>query len=219
MSEYTTRISDLPDAPGQESIGQNTYTPINPHPNPYGLPHQPPSGSIPYPQSSPQRSQTTGNQYENTVVSQPAISYDPTVQSPQQQYRLPSRDIQMNPIEFQQDVEIQPNYIPKVKLTSDYIREYEMASEDTLKKHESSKYREQVGADLFSRLQIPILVAVLFFIFQMPIVNTLLRKYFTIMKIYNEDGNLNFSGLILKSILFGSSFYSAQHIATYLSTI
>ena len=230
MAEYSTRISDLPDTQIQEAIGQNTYAPINPHPNPYGLPPQPPNGSIPYPQSSPQRNQASGPgqgqgpmpQYENIVINQqqqPNTSYDPTVQQPQQQYRLPSRDIPMNQLEFQQDPEIQPNYIPKAKLTSDYIRDYEAASEETLKKHERGKHREQVATDLFSQMQIPILVAVLFFIFQMPIVNTLLRKYFTFLKVYNEDGNLNFTGLIVKSAMFGSAFYSAQNLATYLSTI
>lgn len=230
MTEYSTRISDLPNNTNistqiqDPSIGQNTYTPINPHPNPYGIPPQSSNNSISYPQSSPQRNSgsQTSTQYENIVINQqqqPNITYDSMVQPPQQQYRLPSRDIPMNQLEFQQDQEIQPNYIPKAKLTSNYISEYEAASEETLKKHERNKYREEIATDLFSQLQIPILVAVLFFIFQMPIVNTMLRKYFTILKVYNEDGNMNFTGLVLKSGIFGSAFYSAQRIATYLSTL
>ena len=125
----------------------------------------------------------------------------------------------MQQLEYQQDEEIQANYVPRAKLTSDYIREYELSSEKTLKHHEQTKYREQMAGDLFSQLQIPILVAILYFIFQMPIINTLLRKYFSFLSIYHDDGNFNFMGLLLKSSLFGSLFYSIQTVSYKLSTL
>jgi hypothetical protein len=180
------------------SLDQTTYVPINIHPNPYGTPQQAPPGGMPFPQSSPQR---TGDG-----------------QLPMPQQRLPSRDIPMNQFEFQQDEEIQPNYVPKAKLTSDYIREYEAGSENALKKHEQGKHREKMATTLFSELQLPILVAILYFTFQMPVVTSLLRKYFSFLSIYHDDGNLNVTGLIMKSILFGSVFYTSQYFAETVSS-
>jgi hypothetical protein len=137
----------------------------------------------------------------------------------QQQMRLPSRDIPMNQLAFQQDEEIQANYVPQAKLTSDYIRNYEKASEQALMNHEQKKYREQAASTLFSQLQLPILVAVLYFVFQMPIVTSLLRKYLSFLSIYHEDGNLNITGLLFKSAFFGSVFYSIQTAADKISRL
>ena len=68
----------------------------------------------------------------------------------------------------------------------------------------------QMADDWYERLQIPILVGLLFFIFQMPVFNTFLRKNFTFLALYNEDGNFNIVGLIFKSVLFGGIFYMMQ---------
>lgn len=216
MSEpiLTTRLADLPEnitiQPQQRSGPQdemgNTYVPINVHPNPYGIPQQ--DSTMPLPQ---QTSQNRGQQQQQ---------YDPMAELqnlPQQ--RLPSRDIPMNQLQFQQDEEIQPNYVPRAKLTSDYIREYEAASEEALRTHEREVRREKTAGNLFSDLQVPILIAVLYFIFQMPVVTTLLYKYFSFLTIHNADGNMNFTGLLLKSALFGSLFYMMQFAATAINNL
>jgi len=216
MSEpiLTTRLADLPEnitiQPQQRSMPQdemgNTYVPINVHPNPYGIPQQ--DSTMPLPQ---QTSQNRGQQQQQ---------YDPMVELqnlPQQ--RLPSRDIPMNQLQFQHDEEIQPNYVPRAKLTSDYIREYEAASEEALRTHEREVRREKTADNLFSDLQVPILIAVLYFIFQMPIVTTLLYKYFSFLTIHNADGNMNFTGLLLKSALFGSIFYLMQFAAAAINNL
>ena len=72
---------------------------------------------------------------------------------------------------------------------------------------------------LFINLQLPILVALLYFVFQMPVVTTLLRKYFSFLSMYREDGNINFTGLLLKSALFGLAFYAAQSMADTISSM
>jgi len=225
----TTRISDLPEnitmqMPVQNQMmmgnnggggggggggddglsgpGQNTYMPLNIHPNPYGVNKSQPAMSLP--QSQPPTNRGS-DQMMNMQHQQ------------QQQQRLPSRDIPMNSLEFQQDEEIQPNYIPKAKLSSDYIREYEESSEATMKQHEKTKYREKMAKDLFSEMQTPILIAILYFIFQMPVVNTLLYKYFAFLSIYHTDGNFNFYGLIMKSALFGGLYYGLQSFTEYMT--
>lgn len=153
---------------------QTTYVPLNVHTNPYGHPAQPPNAQL------------------------PPLSEEAPIQ-----HRLPSRDIPMNTLEFQHDAEIQPNFIPRPTLTSDYIREHDNGNRRAPRK-------EQTSDDWYERLQIPILVGLLFFIFQMPVFNTFLRKNFTFLALYNEDGNFNIVGLVFKSVLFGGIFYMMQ---------
>ena len=212
-----TRISDLPEmsGAGQSSQGDAMYMPMNIHPNPYGIQNQIPGG-MPHPQSSPpsQNSQ----QYQNTIypadVSPPdsMISNGMTpeqIASIQQMpiQRLPQRDIPMNMGELTQDEQIKPNYIPRPKITSDYIKDYEETTERKVKEYENKKQREKSTDSLFNELQIPILIAILFFIFQMPIINTIVFKRCSFLSIYNDDGNFNFNGLILKCIFFGGAYY------------
>ena len=213
MPDNITRISDLPEnitmqvQPGQGQGQENAtnYVPLNIHPNPYGIDEAVPN-RIPLPQSSPPRNE------QSIQSNQLPTQYNPDPLAGMPQQTLPMRDIPMNTHEYTQDVEMIPNYIPKVKLTSDYIKEYEAASEVTRKRHEDKKCQERTNNDLFSSLQIPILVAILYFIFQMPIVNTLFRKYLSFLSLYKEDGNFNLSGLLLKSSLFGSLFYMIHSI-------
>jgi len=198
-----TRIVDLPDQ--QTSLGADMYIPINGHPNPYGIPPPPPGGIAP-----PQQTQTGPTQYANTMYS----SQPPQSQGPQynemfdmQQQRLPQRDIPMNIADHSQDVQIQPNYIPKPKITSDYIHEYQESTDRKVREYEEKKMREKSAATWFDEFQTPILIALIFFIFQLPIINTIIFKRFAFLSIYNEDGNFNAIGLTLKSVLFGALFY------------
>jgi hypothetical protein len=194
----------------QQDMGQNTYVPLNIHPNPYGVQQQDPT--LPLPQNIPQRG---SNQVPPQNYSAQVGGLDPAREI---QHRLPSRDIPMDSLAYQQDEEIRPNYIPKPKLTSDYIRDYEEASEERLRKHEEKKHREKVADSIFANIQTPILIAILYFLFQLPIVTTILYKYFSFLSIYNADGNLNLSGLLLKSAMFGSLFFSLQSVSDYVSS-
>jgi len=135
------------------------------------------------------------------------------------QVRLPSRDIPMETSSYMQDEEIQPNYIPKPKLNADYLRDYEDTADIELKTHKQKKHRESMIDTLLTEFQAPIFVAILFFIFQMPVVNSLLYKRLSFLPIYNMDGNINFNGLLLKSAIFGAFYYSMKNIIDYISSI
>ncbi len=202
-NEFYGNVSAQPQYPqnqGGAGDDQLNYQPINAHPNPYGNQQTAPEG-LPLPEASPQR-----NQQQYTVENMP-------------QQRLPSRDIPINTLDYQQDNEIKPNHVPSVKLTSDYIRDYEKANEEELKLHRQQKYRQETAHDTISELQIPILITVLYFIFQMPIVTTMMRKYLSFANLYSEDGNFNITGLLFKSVLFGSLYYFMQTTATKISSI
>ena len=202
-NEFYGNITAQPQFPQNQSMtgdDQLNYQPINLHPNPYGTQPTAPEG-LPLPESSPQR-----NQQKFTVENIP-------------QQTLPSRDIPMNTLEYQQDSEIKPNHVPSVKLTSDYIRDYERTNEEELKLHRQQKYRQETAHDTISDLQVPILITVLYFIFQMPIITTMMRKYLSFVNLYGEDGNFNITGLLFKSILFGSLYYFMQTISIKISSI
>lgn len=218
-----TRIIDLPDTSGsfeQNSLGADMYIPINGHPNPYGIP-PPPAGGI----APPQQTQTGPTQYNNTMYSSNVQPQKPAPQYSQEQFnemfseqqRLPQRDIPMNISQHVQDEQIQPNYIPRPKITSDYIQEYQQTTDRKIREHEEKVMREKKAESWFNEFQIPIMIALLYFIFQLPIINTIIFKRFSFLSIYREDGNFNLTGLTLKSILFAIIFYSLHKSIDFVS--
>jgi len=212
-NEFYGNITAQPQFSQQDTITGDdnlNYQPMNIHPNPYGTPQVATDG-LSLPESSPQRNQQsipqhTSQQINYTLEDLPHQS-------------LPSRDVQLNTLDYQQDEQIQPNHIPSVKLTSDYIKEYERTNEEDLRLHRQQKYRQEAAHDTISEFQIPILVAVLYFIFQMPIINTWMRKYLSFANLYSEDGNFKLSGLLFKSTLFGGLCYFMQTVSTRISNI
>ena len=200
----------------QEEGGANmNYQPINAHPNPYGTPAVTPESGPPFPESTPpqhQKHQSHQNQQNQHHENNPNQQNYTVENVPKQS--LPSRDIPMDSAQYQQDEEIQPNHIPRApKLTSDYIRDYERANEEELTKHRQKQHRQKKGRDTINEFQVPVLISILYFIFQMPIVDTWMRKYLAFSNLYREDGNFRLSGLVFKSVLFGGVYYSMTSFA------
>ncbi len=193
MSENTTRISDLPENikfQVQETPNENpTYKPINVHANPYGNPADP-------------------------IV----MAHPENIPRQQPQQTIPSRDIPIDTVSYQNDEAIQQNYIPKVKLSSDYIKDYENSMNEDLLKYEYKKRNEEYMDDLFTDIQLPIFAGILFFIFQMPLMESFFKRVFSFLPIKEADGNLNFLGMITKSCAFISVFLFFQKLTNYLVT-
>jgi Fe2+ transport system protein B len=135
------------------------------------------------------------------------------------QQRLPSRDIPNDQSTYTHDEEITPNYIPKHKQSNDYVRDYEDMTEKNLKEYEQKIKKEKKIDIILTEIQVPLFLAVLFFFFQLPIVNTLVFKRFSFLSIHTADGNFNFSGLILKSILFAVFYYFILKCTTFLTEL
>ena len=195
----TTRISDLPEnikMTTNETVQNTSYSPMNMHPNPYGNSNNP--NVMPLPQD-----QVNNNNYL----------------PPNETHTLPSRDIPIDTNVYQQDEQIQPNYIPKQKLNNDFIREYEIKSKEHFEDYNKQKHRESLVDIVFTELQLPIFIATLYFIFNMPIVNSFFYKNLSFLSIYYTDGNINFNGILLKSLLFGLVFYSLNSSIQYILTI
>jgi hypothetical protein len=195
-----------------------TYTTINPHPNPYG--HPPPSvPAIPTPEF-----QGNGGGGYVYPPSQPIGQGQPGYsgqgqQQPQQQ--LPPRDFPTQNQDFYNlDEKIQANYIPpSPPLNTDFMRRYEEEKEKEWKKNVEKKRKSNRIDDVVEKTQIPFIVAILFFIFQLPIINNLIFQRFAFLSIYNADGNFNMYGLILKSVLFGMIFHGFTFVVEALSKV
>jgi len=206
--ENITRIVDLPDntngptnsvSQQQSPVSQGTYVPINIHANPYGISAQNPIMAPP----QQQQLQISENQKMQLQQLQPQ--------------RLPSRDISNDQSQYNHDEQITPNYIPHPVKKSDYVREHEDMTEKNLRDYEDKNKKEKKLDILLTEFQTPIFVMLLFFFFQLPIVNTMIFKKFSFLSIYNADGNFNFSGLIFKSVVFGGLYYSLLKFTNFIS--
>jgi hypothetical protein len=107
--------------------------------------------------------------------------------------------------------------MPKKRV--DFVSEEEIMTEKKLKDYERRLKKENKLDMIFTEIQIPIFIAILYFLFQLPIVNTMLLQYFSFLAIYSVDGNFNFIGLLLKSMLFGIIYYILNQSINLLSDI
>jgi hypothetical protein len=64
--------------------------------------------------------------------------------------------------------------------------------------------------DMYNEIQIPLLLAVLYFLFQLPFFRKFLFNYLPIL--FSNDGNLNINGFLFTSALFGITFYLVNKI-------
>lgn len=127
--------------------------------------------------------------------------------------QLPSRDI---PMTTSIDPHIQPNYVPPPPpQQSDYIRDYEQTS-DMINEYNKSAQRQNSLDDMYNEIQTPILLAVLYFLFQLPFVRKFLFSYLPFL--FSNDGNLNLNGFLFTSLLFGMVFHFLNKISNYFGT-
>jgi hypothetical protein len=129
--------------------------------------------------------------------------------------QLPSRDIPMNTNNLTNDMSIQPNFIPPVPQNqgeTDYINNYQETN-DIVNEYNSNIERSNSLDDMYNEIQVPILLAVLYFLFQLPFFRKFLFSYFPVL--FSKDGNLNINGYIFMSALFGIFYYLLNKINTH----
>lgn len=112
---------------------------------------------------------------------------------------LPSRDIPLNTTQIQHDQEIKANYVPNNE-SNDYIgnildRE-KIIKENTIKQNKSDNMDY-----IYQQLQLPFLVGVMYFLFQLPAVRKHVLSF--LPSLFNTDGNPNLYGYIFNSVMFG----------------
>lgn len=201
-----TRISDLPDNNLTRDMGsrggamQNQYQPLNIHQNPYGIP-EPTDTKLPTMNVGTNGS--LGSLGGSGGFNGEAMKAPPSMMNRGGYYDTES---------FQNDEQIVPNHIPSAKLTTDYLREYE----EKMAKEHVDQVRNDLRVSVYDEVQTPILIGVLFFLFQVPFLNALMFKYLGFLKIYSDDGNLNLYGLLFKSMLFGVVYFGFVKVTTFI---
>jgi len=205
MPSYSANI-DIPNT-NVGGKGAN-YMQMNVHPNPYGQ-GPPKVESI----GLPQQTHTT-KPSNNPYISQGESQYQQQPNMPV--HRLPSRDIPHDTTSYSHDEEITPNYIPSPKLTSEFVKDYEDAYAKTAEQSKRQKRVVRTIDDLFLEIRIPIVVALLFMVFQSPFFHTTVFKQLSFLGVYGPDGNVNMMGLVVKSALFGLGYYALDKVVDYI---
>ena len=117
--------------------------------------------------------------------------------------QLPSRDIPRNVNEVVSDPKSRVNFVEQGN-ENDYIGNYD-TEENIIKQQKIKDTNKSMFNKAYEEFQIPLILAILFFIFQLPIFNNMLIKF--IPKLSDNSGNLKMQGFMFKSILFGCIFY------------
>ena len=123
---------------------------------------------------------------------------------------LPSRDIPLHTEQLTTDVQIQPNYVPQPQ-TRDYIND----SDDDINNYYKNERQQNSLDSIYDELQAPLLLAVLYFLFQLPFFKKNIFKYLPFF--CHTDGNYNFNGLIFTCALFGFIYYSLSKTVKHFS--
>lgn len=198
----TTSIDDLPGVPANATQGsgfvQKPEIPIQTYnPNISGVQQKQQQEQVP-------SSQTTvvSNINMNEFVSglQRATSSGLTA--------LPVRDVPRNTEQIVSDEQTVPNYIPKDSV--DYIREHNENTRSYMDHRARSTNQSESLDVIYDTLQVPILLAILYFTFQLPVMRKYLLLY--LPSIFNKDGNHNLSGLLFISILFSCTYYGINFV-------
>jgi len=184
-----TSITDLPTDPtGGGSIG-NISLSINEKNEKVGnmsLQQQ----AVPIPQST-----TLDQSVINQIIS--------GLQQASGQTQLASRDIPLSTENIIHDQQIQPNYIPKTS-NQDYIKSYEENNDIIANYNKEISNNNQLDR-LYDEIQIPLLISVLYFLFQLPIFKRYLFHYIPVL--FSKDGNMNINGFFFTSTMFGLIYY------------
>jgi len=201
----STNIQDLPTDPaGGSGNNINISTTDN-------TPQQPPQ-QLPPQQLPPQQIPT--NLQENQVVQPNAQgtldhnSINELVTGLQKLTmtggtQLPSRDIPTTTTHLSADEEIQPNFIPKPS-EQNYLDD-EQDNEEIINEYNSRINKDSQMDALYNEFQTPILLAILFFLFQLPFFKKNLFTY--VPSLFMNDGNYNIYGFVFISVFFAFVYY------------
>jgi hypothetical protein len=193
----TTSISDLPTGPpgsNTTATGNITLETIDKLP-PAAVP---PVAQAPIQAPTPETMPDSRKQLEmNQVISgiQQASAVGSTL--------LPSRDIPQDTLPLVQDSQSSPTFVPEHSGPRDYIGEAD--PQRLLEAEQRANTRRDATDDLYNEMQTPLLLAILYLLFQLPVTNKYLRKY--LPPLFSSDGNQSPVGHVVISVMFASAFY------------
>jgi len=149
-----------------------------------------------------------GNNIQNQVQQQ-APNYNELISQIQKAAAngttaLPSRDIPIDPVRVANDNQTQPNYIPPPQVEENYIKNNE-TPQQIIEENNKKMIAANLYDTLFNEMKLPIIIALLFFLFQLPAVKKHSKNMFPYL--FKDDGNPNLYGYIFNSVMFASMVY------------
>ena len=213
----TTSINDLPE---NVTMTVNSLPPIQ---FPQVPPQQEPNNIVNFPSQPPQASQQSQQlqQIDQSVITRLVTGLQQA--SASGATRLKSSDIPMDILPLTADPNIQQNHIPHHfqfqgniphhnqspyqqhdQDYPNYIQEEDNMDDIITRNTKKTAYNNQIEMWM-NEFQVPLMVAILFFLFQLPIVKKLFHQYLPFL--YYLDGNMNVNGYILVSLFFGIIYY------------
>jgi hypothetical protein len=126
---------------------------------------------------------------------------------------LQSRDIPMSMDQITHDFTARPNYVPSTEKIN-YIQDEETM--DTLIKQKREEKKNQMEY-FYDEIQTPLLVMVMYFVFQLPIFKKSMVNNF--QAFFQRNGNYNLKGMVFTTVLFGGFYYSIIKTIKYLSEL
>lgn len=125
---------------------------------------------------------------------------------------LPSRDIPQNTLPIQQDYQTKADFVPDIK-SNDYIGNI-LDKEQIIMNQNLSKNQSDNFDYLFQQIQLPLLVGLIYFLFQLPFIR---KNLFTFLpNLFNKDGSPKLSGYIFNSIMFALFYSTVVYSLNYL---
>jgi hypothetical protein len=120
---------------------------------------------------------------------------------------LPSRDIPQTTHAITSDPQIQANYVPPADSNDDYIND-DYDNDEAVNNYNRTDDVKNSLESIYDEIQTPLLLAILYFLFQLPIIRKTLCKYIPLL--CNNDGNYNINGLVFTSVIFALIFFAAS---------
>jgi len=128
--------------------------------------------------------------------------------------QLPSRDIPTNTNHFSQDQQTNPNWVPQEQ--TNYINN--QVSQDMINQFSQQQNNILNNNDaLYDQLKVPVIISILFFIYNFSTFDKSLFKHFPFL--FNPDQNIQKSGLLVKSLLFGVGYFAINKGIEHFSKI
>ena len=165
--------------------------------------------SMQNPMIQTQNNPNMGNNVQNQVQQQQQPNYNELISQIQKAAAngttaLPSRDIPIDPVKVANDSQTQPNYIPPPQVQENYIKNYE-TPQQVIEENNKKTSAANLYDTLFYEMQLPIIIALLYFLFQLPAVKKHSKNMFPFL--FKDDGNPNLNGFIFNSVMFASMVY------------
>lgn len=134
--------------------------------------------------------------------------------------KLSSRDIPQDTTQVTMDEQQHPNHVPghgpnaqSSVHNQDYIEQYD-TMETMLANRKRKDTQEERLNRIYEEFQTPILVVVLFFMFQLPFVSKTFKSYMPNLWV---EGKPTLGAYIIQASLFGVSYYGIRQVIQFLS--